>query len=410
MENIYKTSSYFDSVVAAPEDPIMSLPIHFAEDPRPDKVNLGVGSYRTSEGKPYLLNSVRKAEEELLKKKLYKEYLPLEGDPTFVSESLKLIFGENIDADRIFAAQAVGGTGSLRLAADFLIQGISKKFFYPKETWSNHGPIFSAAGFKIKEYPYYNYKSHTVDFKKICAAVKKMPAHSALLLQASCHNPTGADLNKDQWKELSELIFEKEILPIFDVAYQGFGKDINEDVWPVRTFFQEGHEMLVCVSNSKNFGLYGERIGFFALVAKDSSLAKKSGTKIKHIIRITYSNPPMHGGQIIGTILSSPVLKKEWIEEIGNMRLRINSMREALTAGLEAKSDSPYYSYIRNQKGFFSLLGFTEEETLQLREKKGIFMPFTGPIHGRINIAGLNTNNLNYVIDSILAMRKKGHE
>lgn len=399
------TTSYFKDVLEAPEDPIMSLPIHFGADPRPEKVNLGVGSYRTSDGKPYVMNAVRKAEEELLKKKLNKEYLPLEGDPIFIAESLKLIFGSDFDPERIFACQAVGGTGALRLAADFLIKGISKHFFFPKETWSNHGPIFLASGFQASEYPYYDYVNHTVDFKGICDAINKMPANSSLLLQACCHNPTGSDFSKDQWKELSKLLFEKRIIPIFDVAYQGFGKSVEDDIWPVRMFYQEGHEMLVCVSNSKNFGLYGERIGFLALVSKEAPFAKRAGTQIKHIIRITYSNPPMHGGQIIGTILSSPELKKEWIEEIGNMRLRMDAMREALAAGLEAKSDNPAFSYIKKQKGFFSLLGFSEEETLKLRKEKALFMPYSGPIHGRINIAGLNTNNLDYVIDAILAMR-----
>lgn len=402
MTNLKEKSAFFESISLAPDDPILILPILFARDSRKEKVNLGIGSYKTADGKPYVLETVKAVEKEILKQDLNKEYLPIDGDPEFVKQTLKLIFADTEGQENLFACQTVGGTCALKIAGNFLNLSSFKNLYLPDPSWPNHQPIFASANLNIERYPYYDYKNHRVDFAALLTFVKKMPPKSIIMLHACCHNPTGADLQMDQWKELSDVILKLGVFPFFDLAYQGFSKNVDEDAKAVRYFLSQGHEMLLAASYSKNFGLYGERVGLLAFVTHHAETKSKAASQIKRIIRTIYSTPPLHGGRIVAKILGDPQLKKDWLEELGNMRSRMDAMRETLASGLMMKGTQDF-SYLERQKGFFSLLGFDQEQTLKLREEKGIYLP----PNGRINIAGLNPHNMDYVIDAILSVHLK---
>lgn len=394
---------FFETIELLPDDPILSLPILFKADPRKKKVNLGIGAYQDSEGKPYVLICVREAEKILYKKLTNKEYLPIEGDAEYLEEALKLVYGSDskyLMEGMVFAAQSVGGSGALRIGGEFLAQEISRIMFLSDPSWPNHKGIFSRAGMKIDYYKYYDEANHRIDFAGMCASVKLMPPASVILLQPCCHNPSGMDLTFEQWQVLSDLIKKQKIFPFFDFAYQGFGQDIEEDARPIRYFADQGHEMVVAQSFSKNFGLYGERVGVMSILTHSKDIAQKIGSRVKLIIRQSYSNPPIHGARIIATILKSPELKKQWKDEVKNMSGRIKEMRDALTAGLMEKSLNQDFSFIKKQRGLFSFSGLNNVQVQQLREEKGVYMVNSG----RINVAGLNPDNLDYVIDSILSV------
>lgn len=396
------SASFLESIDLAPDDSILILPILYSKDARTLKVNLGIGSYQTAEGKPYVLETVRKAEKILATKELNKEYQPIDGQSEYIEEGLKLVLGTKFEREKIFACQTIGGTGALNLAANFLSQEVSRHIYLPDPTWSNHLQIFASTGLKVLRYPYYDAKTHSIDFQLLSDFIKTLPPGSSIVLHSSCQNPSGADLRFREWQELSQLILKQQIFPIFDNAYQGFGEGMEEDAKPIRQFLADGHEMLVATSYSKNFGLYGERAGHFTLVAHKEVTARRCASHIKQIIRTIYSSPPLHTARIVSTILSDPELKKGWLEEVNNMKIRIDAMRESLASGLEAKGCREDFSHLRTEKGFFSLLGIDLEKTLKLREEKGIYLP----PNGRINIAGLNPSNLEYVTDSICSIFK----
>jgi aspartate/tyrosine/aromatic aminotransferase len=395
--------SFFGDVALLTDDPILSLPIAFAADPRPFKVNLGIGAYQTAEGMPLLLNSVRKAEIQIFQKNLNKAYLPIEGDAEFLNYALQLLFGVDLNIlnrEAIFSAQTVGGSGALRIAAEFLAKNIGKTIFISQPSWSNHKLIFERAGLTVGSYPYFNTHTHRLDFAGMCEAINNMPPASIIVMHGCCHNPTGMDPNLDQWRELSLLIKKKRVIPLFDIAYQGFGKDLNSDAQSIRQFAKDGHEMLVCYSFSKNFGLYGERLGFLTILNSLPEATLNIGSQIKYLVRGSYSTPPLHGERIVKNILKSRELTMEWQVELNNMRDRIKEMRIALVAALLTKSSRIDFSYIKEQSGLFSFCGLNTEQVLRLREEKGIYMP----TNGRVNIAGLNTQNLDYVAESILTV------
>lgn len=397
--------SFFEAANLLPDDPILSLPIAFEKDLRPNKVNLGIGAYKDAEGKPMVLQSVRNAEMQILEKNLNKEYLPIEGHPEFLKKSLELIFGQNClqtKSQEIFAAQSIGGTGALRLGGEFLAQETSKIVFLSEPSWPNHKLIFTRSGLKVDSYPYYNSQNHSLDFEKMCDAIKAMPPASIILLQAGCHNPTGIDPSFDQWKKLSEIILKQKIIPFFDLAYQGFGLDIEEDAKPIRYFVEQGHELFVASSYSKNMGLYGERAGLLSIVSRNAEIAKKIGSNIKQIIRGIYSTPSLHPGRLVATILQSENLKKDWLEELTNMRTRITEMRKTFVAGLLAKGAGQDFRFMNQQLGLFSYCGLDQDLVEHLRQDYAIYMPK----NGRINIAGLNLHNMSYVIESILSVLK----
>lgn len=385
-----------------PEDPIFGLSIAFASDPRQNKINLGIGAYQTEQGEPLVLSCVRKAEEVILRKQLNKAYLPIEGDGRFIRCILELLLGNNsplFQTNNYFAAQTVGGASALRIAGEFLAKLISKTIFISHPTWSNHRQIFEMAGLTVCIYPYFDEQSGQLDFTGLCKAITKMPQGSIILLHGCCHNPTGIDPSFEQWQELSSLIKKQQIIPLFDIAYQGLGDGLDQDAEAIRYFVRQEHELLITYSCSKNFGLYGERAGLLAIVCGQSGQPSKMGSQVKCLIRGNYSNPPLHGARIVSTILSSNELDLEWKAELQSMRKRIQQMRNDLAAELFAKMPTADFSYIKHQKGLFSYSGLKPDQVQFLRQEKGIYMPSSG----RINMAGLNAQNIPRVANALLS-------
>lgn len=390
--------SFFDSTTTLPEDPILNLPNLFKKDVRSKKVNLGIGIYQDAEGKPLILACVKKAEASLLGKERSKEYLPIQGMPSFIEGVSKLIFGDFLEHHHgFFVAQTLGGTGGLRIGGEFLAQETSKRIYIPNPSWLNHKTIFSRAGMEVYFYTYYDPNSHSINFKQMCHDIQQMPSGSTIMLHPSCHNPTGTDLTFEQWQELSQLILKQKIIPFFDFAYQGFKEGIVEDARPIRYFAEQGHELLVASSFSKSFGLYGERVGALSIITHQKDVATKIGSQIKQIIRGSYSNPPTHGAKIVAHILASEDLREEWLQELAMMRNRIIDMRQAFFTKLQQHVPEKDWSFISRQHGFFSFTGFSYAQTLKLTQEHGIYLP----TDGRINIAGLNSHNLDYVVSSI---------
>lgn len=400
--------SFFDSISELPEDAILGLAIAFAADPNPKKVNLGIGAYKTADNQSLLLTCVAEAEEHIAKEHRPKDYLPIDGDPLFLKLSLPILFGKNsphLANGHIAAIQSIGGTGALRIGGEFIAGQINPVIYLSDPTWVNHGQVFEQAGLKVHYYPYYDYSKNSLNFDALCASIKKMPASSVIVLQGCCHNPTGIDPTFEQWKELSSLIKKQRVLPFFDFAYQGFNTDLEGDAKALRYFVEQGHELLVSYSYSKNFGLYGERIGFLAAVTDNPETAKKMTSQFKQLIRSNYSNPATHGARIISTVLSSDKLTLQWTQELQNMRDRIVEMRMALTTSLMVKAEHLDFSFMHNQVGMFSFCGLDQSMVTRLKKEKGLYMPN----NGRINVAGISTLNLDYVAEAIASVMHNDH-
>jgi len=395
-------TSFFEPIDLLPEDPILSIPSIFAKDQNPKKVNLGIGIYQNAEGSSYVLPSVKKAEQALVAQALKKDYLPIDGDAQYLKSVFHLVFGSThaFPNDTIYAAQTIGGTGALSLAAVLMKEGKNDSIALSDPSWPNHLLIFKKAGLNLINYPYQRTNQQQLEFSDMCQTIKKLPPGTAVLLHACCHNPTGVDPSMEQWKELSELIKKQKLMPFFDLAYQGFGDDLERDVKALRYFADQGHELLVAVSFSKNFGLYGERVGALFAFTNHAETKRKLATHVKQIIRSYYSNPPLHGVRLVSTILQSEELLLEWKKELSSMSTRIQKMRKLLQDGLMQKQSTHDFSYLSQQKGFFSRLNFNPKQIQFLRNEKGIYLVE----NGRINIAGLNEKNSEYVIDSFVNM------
>lgn len=391
--------NFFENVPKAPPDPIFGVRIAFDKDPRPNKINLGIGVYRTDDLKPLLLDSVKKGEEILLKTEKNKEYLPIGGDPELIDESMKLVFGKDVDKGKIAAIQTVGGTSALRIGGQLIINHVGKEFFLSDPTWDNHHRLFANVGFNLKYFPYYDKKRRDFDKQGMIEVIKKMPQNSILFLQGCCHNPTGFDPSFEDWKEIGEIVKERKLLPFFDFAYQGFGDGIEEDAQAIRYFVKEKIPILVASSFSKNFGLYSERVGLLFVVLKNEDEKERVDSQLKFIIRTLYSNPPSHGGRVVALILKDPELKKLWEREVATMRNRISAMREALYIALQKqnKSNKEEFAFLTKQKGMFSFTGLTERQVEMMVREFGIYMLK----EGRINVSGLNSENIDYVAEAI---------
>ncbi len=396
--------SFFDTIATLPEDPIFSLQTSFQLDNRKKKVNLGIGAYKDAAGNSIILTAVQKAEKIILKESQNKDYLPIAGDIDYIHETAKLIFGENCtklkDAS-IFGAQTVGGTAALRVGGEFLSQHKNKTIYIPNLTWANHKLVFQRASLKVDVYPYYNELTHELRFVEMCNKIKQMQAGDVIVLHGTSHNPTGINPTMDQWKELSSLIKTKQLLPFFDIAYQGFGEGLEEDAAPIRYFTDiDQHHLLCAYTYAKNMGLYGERVGALFAVTQNKEITAKTASHIKQIIRSMYSNPPIHGSSIVKTVLQNEELKKEWIHELISMKERVNEMRKAFVTGLLSKGRDTHFQFLTTkQTGLFAYTGLNHDQIHRLRQDFGIYIP-----EGRINLAGLNSNNMDYVIESILSV------
>ncbi|WP_434931865.1 amino acid aminotransferase [Shewanella sp. HL-SH5] len=391
----------FSQVSQAPADPILGLTDAFKADPRAHKVNLGVGIYKDEAGQTPVLTSVKKAEAKLLEVEKSKNYLGIEGVEAYNKVVQTLLFGENsslVTNNRVVTAQAPGGTGALRVAAEFLSTNTtSKTIWVSNPTWANHQNIFETAGLTVKQYQYYVAETHDMDFDAMVADLSEAAQGDIVLLHGCCHNPTGIDLNIEQWKVIAQLCLEQELLPLFDFAYQGFGTGIEEDAQGLRAVAAVVPELLVANSFSKNFGLYNERIGAVTLVAQDQATAARSFSQIKRTIRANYSNPPAHGGLIVSTILTDADLRQEWESELTAMRLRIGEMRLLFVESLKAEGVTQDFSFISRQNGMFSFSGLSKEQVNRLREEFAIYIVGSG----RISVAGLTKDNMPSVCRAI---------
>ena len=391
----------FSQVLLAPADPILGLTDTFKADPRQNKVNLGVGIYKDEAGQTPVLASVKKAEAILLEQEKTKNYLGIEGVQAYNHVVQTLLFGEGselITSGRAATAQAPGGTGALRIAAEFLLRNTdSHTIWVSNPTWANHQNIFETAGLTVKEYGYYNAEAHDIDFDTMMTDLSHANAGDVVLLHGCCHNPTGIDLTLAQWELIAQLCADKKLVPLFDFAYQGFGAGIEEDAAGLRLVASKVPELLVANSFSKNFGLYNERIGAVTVVAEDADAAVRAFSQVKRTIRANYSNPPAHGALIVSTILNDAALKAMWVQEVKEMRERIAEMRTLFVDSLKAEGVTQDFSFISRQNGMFSFSGLNKAQVARLKDEFGVYIVGSG----RISVAGMTKTNMPVICKAI---------
>ncbi len=392
--------SVFSAIEMAPRDPILGITEAFNADTNPNKINLGVGVYYDDNGKVPLLACVQKAENILIEQPAPRTYLPIEGLAAYDKAVQELVFGADsavIQERRAITVQAIGGTGALKIGADFLKRfSPSSEVYISDPSWENHRALFESAGFKVNNYTYYDAATHGVDFAGMLAALKAMPRGAVVVLHACCHNPTGADLSQQQWDQVIDAVVTGGLVPFLDMAYQGFGAGIAEDGAVVRRFAATGVPLLVSNSFSKSFSLYGERVGALSVVASSAEEAGRLLSQLKRVVRTNYSNPPVHGGKVVATVLATPELRQLWEEELATMRVRIKATRESFVQKLKEKAPGHDFDFVREQVGMFSYSGLTKEQVASLREQS-IYAVDTG----RICVAALNSKNIDVVVDAI---------
>ncbi|MCY3992301.1 MAG: aspartate/tyrosine/aromatic aminotransferase [Caldilineaceae bacterium] len=396
----------FETISPAPEDSILGLTEAFKKDQNPNKINLGVGVYKDGGGHTPVLSTVKEAEERLLRSEATKSYLPIDGLAAYAALSQAIVFGSEHDilrAGRAATVQTPGGTGALRVAADF-VRRISPQatVWLSDPTWPNHPNVFGSAALQVQSYPYFEAETNGVAFDRMVAVLEAIPKGDVLLLHGCCHNPTGADLSSQQWQAVAALCAERGILPLLDFAYQGFGDGLDEDATGVRTVADHCREFLVATSYSKNFGLYNERVGAMTLVAANSEAAEAAHSHLKICVRTNYSNPPAHGGQIVAEILGDTELRKRWEVELAEMRNRINDMRHLFVETLDQQGAVRDFSFIARQRGMFSYSGLTPEQVQALRERHSVYIVGSG----RINVAGMTEANMDYLCEAIADVLK----
>jgi len=391
----------FSQVVLAPADPILGLTDTFKADPRQDKVNLGVGIYKDEAGQTPVLQSVKKAEALLLEQEKTKNYLGIEGVQAYNRVVQELLFGAGsplFTSGRAATAQAPGGTGALRIAAEFLLRNTpSRTVWVSNPTWANHQNIFETAGLTVKEYGYYNASAHDIDFEAMMMDLAGAEVGDIILLHGCCHNPTGIDLTLAQWESVAKLCADKKLVPLFDFAYQGFGSGIEEDAAGLRLVASKVPELLVANSFSKNFGLYNERIGAVTVVAGDADAAVRAFSQVKRTIRANYSTPPAHGALIVSTILDDATLKAMWVQEVTEMRERIAEMRTLFVDSLKAEGVTQDFSFISRQNGMFSFSGLNKAQVARLKDEFGVYIVGSG----RISVAGMTKTNMPVICKAI---------
>lgn len=396
----------FEALSMAPADPILGLTDAFKKDPNPNKINLGVGVYKDAQGKTPIFESVKKAEAKMLKGEMTKDYLAIQGDEAYNAAVQALLWGKDhevVQRGRAGTVQTPGGTGALRVAADFIHQHLPKATVWMSDpTWANHPKVFLSAGVPTKTYRYYNASTFGLDFDAMLADLKQIPSGDVVLLHGCCHNPTGVDPAPEQWAKIADVVYAQKLLPLVDFAYQGLGDGLAEDARGLLALSRPGCEMFVATSYSKNFGLYRERVGALSVVAASAEAAEKAMSHLKICVRTNYSNPPSHGALIVATVLNDPALRKEWDAEVKAMRDRINGMRKRFVDGLERRGVKRDFSFIVRQRGMFSFSGLAPEQVTALREKYAIYIVGGG----RINVAGMTDANIDRLCDAIAEVLK----
>lgn len=387
----------FAHITPSTPDPIMSLMEAYMQDANPQKVNLGIGLYYDHQGNIPLMQAVHIAEQRLLEQQRPHTYPPIEGSALFARQIQTLLFGE--PADRIATVQSVGGSGALKLGADFIYHYLARREIWVSDpTWANHWAIFEGAGLKVNTYPYFDDTSGQLRLEAMLDMLSTLPEGAVVLLHPCCHNPTGTDLSPAQWQMVIDVVQQRRLLPFFDIAYQGFGDGLDEDCFALRAMLKTDVDFLVSNSFSKNVALYGQRLGGLSVRCATAEAAVNVKGALKTLIRRSYSCPPTHGSQIVETLLADPQLYQLWASELTTMRQRIKQMRVGLAAGLEQGGTTLDYTRIRDQKGMFSYTGLNERQLGQLRQQYSIYL--VAP--GRMCLPGLNQQNLDYVTAAIL--------
>jgi aromatic-amino-acid transaminase len=393
--------SFFSAVEMAPRDPILGLNEQFAADPNPAKVNLGVGVYYDDQGKLPLLDCVQAAEQAMMAAPTARGYLPIDGIAAYDAGVKALVFGassEPVQSGRIATVQAIGGTGGLKIGADFLKKlSPNADVLISDPSWENHRALFSSAGFVVKNYRYYDASTRGLDFDGMLADLTAAAAGSIAVLHACCHNPTGYDITSAQWDQVVSLCKSRALVPFLDMAYQGFGYGLAEDGAVIQKFVASGMSFFVSTSFSKSFSLYGERVGALSVLCLSKDEASRVLSQLKIVIRTNYSSPPSHGGAVVAAVLSKPEWQALWESELGGMRTRIKAMRQKLVDGLKAAGVRQDMSFITRQIGMFSYSGLSRDQMVRLRTEFGVY----GTDTGRMCVAALNSKNIDYVCASI---------
>jgi aspartate aminotransferase len=400
-------ASRWSTIPVAKPDAILGLTVAFNADTHPQKINLGAGTFRTEQGKPYVLGCVRKAEEALLSQNLDHEYLPISGLAPFCANSAQLALGQPLAktvSSRLVSAQSISGTGALWMLATFLGQWRKgKTMLVPNPTWGNHKAIFAMAGVPVQDYRYWSAKSSGLDFAGMCEDLSKAPEGAAVLLHACAHNPTGVDPTQEQWRELSSVVKKRGLLAFFDMAYQGFASgDPAKDAFAVRHFVAEGHDIMLTQSYAKNFGLYGERVGAAHILTASDAEQKAVDSQLKLVIRPAYSNPPIYGARVVNHVLNSPALTEEWAKELQFMSGRIIKARKQLRDELAAVGSTRNWEHITSQIGMFSYLGITTDQVNSLIKDYHIYLTQDG----RISMSGVNPANVKYLAEALHKVTK----
>jgi aromatic-amino-acid transaminase len=384
------------SVPLAPADPILGVTEAFVADTSPKKVNLGVGVYTDDDGKIPVLECVRHAESERLKSAPARGYLPIDGLAAYDQAVQTLVFGA--ESNSIVTVQALGGTGGLKIGADFLKQiNPAAEVWISEPSWENHRQLFEAAGFKVNSYRYYDPKTHGLDVLGMQQSLNAIPAGSIVVLHTCCHNPTGVDLTPEDWSSVVEIVRSRGLVPFLDLAYQGFAESLEADAHAARLFSGAMSPVFLSSSFSKSFSLYGERVGALSVFTGGPEEAKRVLSQLKRIVRTNYSNPPTHGCQIVATVLGNPQLRSLWDRELGAMRERIKLMRKRLVDSIHSRASNADFSFVLKQRGMFSYSGLTKAQVQRLREESSIYTIETG----RICVAALTSKNVDYVADAI---------
>ena len=391
----------FETLRTMPADAILGLIAEHRDDPRPEKIDLGVGVYRDADGQTPILRSVKEAETRLLEIQTSKAYLGTAGAPAFNAAIQDLTFGDAVTGERLVTIQTPGGSGSLRVAAGLLLRARDAVSVWVSEpTWANHVPLLGGAGLDLKPYPYYDTERHVIDVEAMVDTLRRAPQGDVVLLHACCHNPSGLDPTQDEWHAIVDVIVERELVPLIDIAYQGFARGVEEDASAVRALAARVPEMIVANSCSKNFGLYRDRVGSVSFLAADSATRDVVNSQVNNYVRTLYSMPPDHGAAVVAMILDDAELRAEWLDEVAAMRDRLQGMRVLLSEALLEKKPDRDFSHLERANGMFCFLGISPDQVARLKQDFGVYMVDSS----RINVAGITERNVGYLSDAIAAV------
>lgn len=391
----------FETLKPAKADAILGLITEHNNDTRAQKVDLGVGVFRTAEGETPVLDVVKVAEQRLVDTQISKAYIGTAGDPDFNAAMQELAFADSVSADRLITIQAPGGSGSLRVAASLILRARPNATVWASEpTWANHIPLLGGAGLELKSYPYYDTEKHVINIDQMLDTLSRVPAGDLVLLHACCHNPSGLDPSEDEWRAIADVIAERELVPFVDMAYQGFANNLADDAFAVRHLAGIVPEMIVSNSCSKNFGLYRDRVGTLSILSADASTRDIVNSQVNNVVRTLYSVPPDHGAVVVSLILNDPELKAAWRLELASMRARLREMRVQLNDALQERAPDHDFSHLVRATGMFCFLGISAQQVRRLKKDFGVYMVDSS----RINIAGITARNVNYLADSIAAV------